>query len=89
MVSINRIIDVLERARHEHYDGGYEGLAACDAGRTPPIPDAICDCGADEINLEIDKLINELRATKMYMTKRVVEAICLIGEQTPLRQLDR
>lgn len=56
MLDIAYIIEVLERAKHEHYDGGYEGLTACDAlaGRE-------CDCGADKINLEIDTLIDKLK----------------------------
>jgi len=54
-MNIQKIIDVLNRAKHEHYSE-YEGLHSCwsfGGGK--------CDRGADEINAEIDALILELQ----------------------------
>ena len=54
-MNIPKIIDVLTRAKHEHYSE-YEGLHSCwsfGGGK--------CDCGAEEINAEIDALIVELQ----------------------------
>lgn len=57
VVNVNEeIITVLEMAKHEHYDGGYEGLTGCDA-----IGGGECDCGAAGINARIDQLIKKLR----------------------------
>jgi len=50
-MNIPRIIDVLTRAKHEHYSE-YEGLHSCWT-----FAGGKCDCGADEINAEIDALI--------------------------------
>lgn len=75
MVDPLRIIDLLERAKNEHRDGGIEGLTSCPANSYERIgtspegfaqwgyidrPD-LCDCGASAINAEIDAMIAELR----------------------------
>lgn len=59
MIDIEEIIRVLERAKHEHYTEP-EGLVSC---MYNPVysPDRKCDCGADEINAEIDALILKLK----------------------------
>ena len=54
-MNIPKIIDVLTRSKHEHYSE-YEGLHSCWA-----LAGGKCDCGADEINAEIDALIVELQ----------------------------
>jgi hypothetical protein len=49
-----RVINLLERAKHEHY-------GECPAeSKTLPLP---CECGAKELNAEIDAMIAELTAT--------------------------
>ena len=59
-----RVISVLERAKHDHYSEP-EGLMSCPATTGcrpgPRDNDRPCDCGADDINAEIDKLIAELQ----------------------------
>ena len=59
-----RIISVLEKAKHDHYCEP-EGIMSCPAatGRcpSPRDTDKPCDCGADEINSEIDAMIKEIR----------------------------
>ena len=61
MFDIQKIIDLLEKAKHPHYTEP-EGLWSCPALWTPyPQP---CDCGADEINAEIDTMIVALEAYK-------------------------
>ena len=59
-----RVIDLLTRAKHDHYSEP-EGLNSCPATTGchpgPRDNDRPCDCGADEINAEIDAMISELR----------------------------
>ncbi len=60
-MNTKRIIDVLKRAKHEHY-WEREGLNSCPATSHVPGP---CDCGAAEINSEIDELILVLTAEEV------------------------
>ena len=53
-----RVIVLLEKCKQEHYADGHEGLMACDAIQSWHGP---CDCGADELNAEIDAMIAELK----------------------------
>lgn len=62
-MDIARMIDILNRAKHDHYSER-SGLMSCPATTAnrpaPRDTDAPCDCGADEINKEIDEVIAEL-----------------------------
>lgn len=60
MVPVQELIDLLNRVKHEHYNEP-EGLISCPAANVamPPGP---CDCGAAEINAEIDAMIARLKA---------------------------
>ena len=62
-MNIQGIIDVLDRAKQEHYSE-YEGLHSCWT-----FTGAECDCGADKINAEIDALILELKRELYNTTK--------------------
>ena len=62
-MNIQGIIDVLDRAKQEHYSE-YEGLHSCWT-----FTGGECDCGADEINAEIDELILELQQELDSATK--------------------
>lgn len=63
-----RIVNTLERAKHEHYSER-SGLQSCPANSYEQVegqwqyvdrPER-CDCGASELNAEIDALIAELK----------------------------
>lgn len=56
-LSIASIVETLERCKHEHEQGGYDGLDACLSrdGRHE------CDCGADETNAKLDQAIAEIK----------------------------
>lgn len=72
-MDVLKVIDVLERAKNEHRDGGIEGLTSCPGNSYERIDKdylgqwgyvdrpELCDCGASAINAEIDTLIAELR----------------------------
>jgi hypothetical protein len=62
-MNIPNIIDVLIRAKHEHYSEP-EGLISCWS-----FGGGECDCGADKINAEIDALILELQQELENTTK--------------------
>ena len=49
------LIKLLERCKREHYTDGRSGLRDCDSYYDHP-----CDCGADELNAEIDAMIDRL-----------------------------
>lgn len=53
-----RIIGTLEKARLEHFADGHEGIMACNGISSWHGP---CECGADELNAEIDALIVDLK----------------------------
>lgn len=63
-----RIISVLERAKHEHHSER-DGLMSCPANSYEQVEGQwkyvdrpeLCDCGASEINTAIDAMIAELR----------------------------
>lgn len=62
MVPAQEIIDLLERAKHEHYIDRSEGIFDCSArSYGKPDDDSKCDCGAAEINAELDAMIGRLR----------------------------
>lgn len=48
------LVETLKRCKQVHYDGGIEGLTACNKRIHPEMP---CDCGADLLNAEIDEWI--------------------------------
>ena len=68
-MDVAKIISVLERAKHDHRDGGIEGLDSCPGYHYEHIEGCrwgfvehpeLCECGATAINAEIDELIIEL-----------------------------
>lgn len=66
MPLLQRLLDLLERAKHEHYNER-SGLTSCpmasnefNAANGYPLSD-LCECGAKEINAEIDAMIEELK----------------------------
>ncbi len=72
-MDVAKVIALLERAHHEHRDGGIEGLTSCPGNSYERIDKdypgqwgyvdrpEMCDCGASAINAEIDQLISELK----------------------------
>lgn len=84
-MDIQRIIDVLERAKHDHYSEP-EGLTSCLGNKHEEVDGKwqyveypeLCDCGAVKINADIDALISELKAKQGRRITAETHAPCRI-----------
>jgi len=80
-MNTQQMINILERAKHEHYSEP-EGLQSCEAANVLS-PIGPCTCGADETNAEIDSVITELQLLE-HARRISLKPSDVIVVQTPL-----